>query len=355
MTSAPGWYGPPLDDDHRELRSMLDAFLEAKNVALQDDTEVVAALVRELAELGVWTLGTAEAAGGGGADLLMTMLAFERLGRRWPALAWASVQTHAAVDVLAGRAEFTTLISQLHAGTAAVSVVDARSVHVRLSRNGTNVSGSVARVDAAAEQPHLLILLDNDSALLVEPPGLITAPLRRTGLGGALTRALTVKADTATSHSLSGVDTAAALVRLRQGAAAVAAGIAGAAADAALEYASGRRQFGGPLTALPTVRQSLLGQRASAAVALNAATGAVADPVQAYAIQRAACDGAIDTAAAALQSHGGYGYLVEYPAERYLRDAVSFRAAVDTWSAATHSAAAMVGLVEDIPAVRDAS
>lgn len=349
MSAGPSWWGPELNDDQRELRSMLDGFIASKGVVLDDDPDRVAELVTELAELGVWTLGTGESAGGGGADHLMTLVAFERLGRGWPALGWAAVQAHAAVDVLSGRAEFAELIDQLHGGAAAVAVVDASSIHVRLSLDDDGLAGTVDRVDAAAQQPHLLVLAGEDAAYLVEHAFLTSEPLRRTGLGGALTRSLDVDAKSAVVHKLSGADNAAARVRLRLGAAAVAAGIAGAAADAALEYASGRRQFGAALTELPTVRQSLLGQRAAAAAPLMGAAAVGADPVQAYAVLRAACDGAIDAAAAALQSHGGYGYLVEYPVERHLRDAVSLRAAVDTWSAATTAASSVVGRIDDSP------
>jgi alkylation response protein AidB-like acyl-CoA dehydrogenase len=106
-----------------------------------------------------------------------------------------------------------------------------------------------------------------------------------------------------------GSTVAAARRRLRFGTAAVAAGIAGAAADAAASYATDRRQFGGPLTALATVRQSLLGQATRTAAALALAVAAADDDVQALAAAREACDAAVDVAAAALQSHGGYGYL----------------------------------------------
>jgi alkylation response protein AidB-like acyl-CoA dehydrogenase len=140
---------------------------------------------------------------------------------------------------------------------------------------------------------------------------------------------------------IDGADLASARVRLRLGAAAVAAGIAGAAADAAAEYAAGRVQFGAPLTALPTVRHSLLAQASAVTTMLAAVVAAPDDPGAAAAVQRAACDGAIDVCAAALQSHGGYGYLVEYGAERRLRDAVSLRAATDVQGAAAAAAGAL--------------
>ncbi|MGW4434985.1 acyl-CoA dehydrogenase family protein [Streptomyces sp. NPDC004596] len=338
------WRGPALDSDQRDLMAMLDDFAADHDIVLADNPEAVAGLVAELAELGVWTLGTAEAHGGGGADRATTAVALIQLGRSWPALGWAAAQAHTAADLLSGDDRCADLVTCVHTGTAAVAVADAGSAHVRLAWSGDTLHGSVDRVDVAAEAPYLLVLAGEDTALLVEPSALKPRPLRRTGLGGALTRSLEVDASGSTVLELTGVDVPAARARLRLGAAAVAAGIATAAADAAATYAAGRHQFGGALTAIPTVRQSLLAQASRVAVILTAVLAATEDdPVRSFATAREACDSAIDVAAAALQSHGGYGYLAEYPAERHLRDAVSLRAAADIQSAAVPTARSLVG------------
>ncbi|MEZ7005924.1 acyl-CoA dehydrogenase family protein [Streptomyces sp. AD55] len=338
------WHGPALDSDQRDLMAVLDDFATGREAALADDPDVVARLVRGLVALGVWTLGTPEEHGGGGADRATTALVLERLGRRWPALGWACAQAHAAVGVLAPDERCAGLTGRVHAGTAAVAVVDAGSAHVRLAWSGDTLTGTVDRVDAAAEAPYLLVLAGEDHAYLADPSACTARPVRRTGLGGALTRSLEVEASGAALLELTGVDAAAARVRLRLGAAAVAAGLAAVAAATATAYAAERRQFGAALTALPTVRQSLLDQTTRGAVALAAALAVADDPVRSLAAARAACDGAIDVAAAALQAHGGYGYLAEYPAERYLRDAVSLRAAADVQGAAVAAARTLVGL-----------
>jgi alkylation response protein AidB-like acyl-CoA dehydrogenase len=323
---------------------MLDGFIAAHDSDLGDDAEAVAKLVTELAGLGVWTVGTDDSSGGGGADRLLTATVFERLGRRWPALGWASVQAHAAIDVLAGTNAFAGLVAQLHSGRAAVAVVEASASHAHFSRSGRTVTGSVDRIDAAAPHPHLLVLADQDTALLIDSSALTSTPLRRSGFSGGFTRAVVVDAGDDAVHELIGVDSGAARLRLRLGAAAVAAGIAGAAADAAAEYAASRRQFGDALTAIPTVRHSLLEQVVGATISLSAVTTAAQEPVQSFAVLREACDRAIEVAAAALQSFGGYGYLAEYPAERYLRDAVSLRAAADPQGMASSTADSLVGV-----------
>lgn len=344
MSWSNGWWGPVIDGDDNDVRTMLDKFVAAHEPVLEDEPAVVAGLIVELAELGIWTVGTAESTGGGGAGRSLTVAVLERLGRAWPALGWAAAQAHAAVDVLAGDHRLADLATLIHAGRAAVAVVDATSAHVRLTWNGDTLTGSIDRVDAAAEHPHLLVLDGDDAAVLVAPTAAEATPLRRTGLGGAFTRSLDVQAGRDEIHELTAVDVPAARARLRLGAAAVAAGVAGASADDAARYASSRRQFGAPLTAIPAVRQSLLGQATRCVTTLGAVLAVADDPVQTFAVAREACDSAIDVAAAALQSHGGYGYLAEYGAQRRLRDAVSLRAATDTWSAAITTARTLVGL-----------
>jgi len=353
--------GPALDEEQRDLVAMLDAFVADHDVVLSDDADVVGGLATELAELGVWTIGTDERHGGGGAGRLTTAVAMERLGRAWPALGWAATQAHAAVDVLGGDDRFSDVVAAVHTAAAAIAVVDAMSPQVRLDWSAETLSGSVDRIDPAAEAPYLLLLGDDDTAVLVGPEAMTARPLERTGLGGALTRSVRLK-DTVpvgAVHRMGNVDVAAARTRLRQGAAAVAAGIAGAAAYAAAAYAAERHQFGGPLTDLPTVRQSLLDQAMRTSVALAVAFAAdegvggdrggkgggdVEGSVRTLAAVRHACDAAIEVAAAALQSHGGYGYLTEYPVERHLRDAVSLRAATDTQAATALTARTLVGL-----------
>jgi alkylation response protein AidB-like acyl-CoA dehydrogenase len=304
---------PSPTEDQSHLTAMLDALMSAEEVTLTDERpDEVAALRRQLAELGVWTLGVPEPWGGGGASDLLTATVFTRLGRRWAALAWAGVQAHAAAELLGAHERWAELVGNIHAGNVAVAVVD---------------SGRITRVDAAGERPHVLVLDGETTVRVHSPESLSFQPLRRTGLGGALTRS---------AHGagpgvlLDGTDVAAARVRLRLGAAAVAAGIADAAAEAALAYSAARHQFGDALTALPVVREQLFGSSGAAAVMLRQVLRtADAAPWQAAAVLDAACESAIEACAKAVQSHGGYGYLTEYPVEQLLRDAVSLRAACD--------------------------
>jgi len=95
-----------------------------------------------------------------------------------------------------------------------------------------------------------------------------------------------------------------------------------------VDYAKERRQFGQPLEAFQATQfkladmathleaARLLLHRAAAALDAGAPE---ATPLAAMA-KRLATDTGFDVVNAALQIHGGYGYLRDYPFERLLRD-----------------------------------
>jgi alkylation response protein AidB-like acyl-CoA dehydrogenase len=337
------WWGPTPDDDLRGVLDLVDDLLETRVLRVGDDrADDVDAARRTLAEHGLWTLGAAEAGGGGGADVGTTLAVLARLGGTWPALAWASVQAHSAAALLA-EGHDTDLLTAIHQG-AAVAVVSAGAADLEVSR--ARASGLLHRVDAAGVAPRVLVLVDPETAIVLPEETVEHGrPLRRTGLDGALTHACAVRADLPADAVIQGPVVSRARTLLLVGAAAVAAGVAEAAAHAALTYSAERVQFGAPLTQLPTVQASLGAQVDGARRLLRTALGAdLGDPVAAAAALAPILEDALDVAAAALQSHGGYGYMAEYAAEGLLRDLVSLRAASGSLDERRWAAAALVGV-----------
>jgi len=209
-------------------------------------------------------------------------------------------------------------------------VVDSAAMSVRLDRTGTSYVGTIHRVDPASELDSI-VLLDGDEAVWLPTETIQrTSPVRRSGLDGARTVAVGIDGvGIALGESADEVRAGAWL-----GAAAVAAGIAGAAVDQAVGYARGREQFGGPLTDLPVMRATLQRQAALVASSLAAALEAdISDVSQAAGVLATACDAALEVGGAALQVHGGYGYLTEYPVEQWVRASLSLRAAADAMQA----------------------
>jgi alkylation response protein AidB-like acyl-CoA dehydrogenase len=161
-------------------------------------------------------------------------------------------------------------------------------------------------------------------------------PLDRTGLDGALSATIEI---TGAGAPIDPAGVPGARVRLCAGGAAIAAGLAEAAAEAGISYSAQRQQFGGPLIDLPARIDGLAAMAARAAgLVRRAVHPAPMTPWQAAALLGDACESAIDVCADAVQALGGYGYLTEYPVERMLRDAVSLRAATAALAAARNDA-----------------
>ncbi len=116
----------------------------------------------------------------------------------------------------------------------------------------------------------------------------------------------------------------------RPGVASQAVGIAQGALDLAVEYACTRRQFGSPVSSFQGLGFMLadMAMKTEAARALTYSVARHIDsnpkdrPTKWAAMSKCfAGDVAVEVATNAIQVYGGYGYMREYPIEKYLRDA----------------------------------
>ncbi len=114
----------------------------------------------------------------------------------------------------------------------------------------------------------------------------------------------------------------------RLGIAACAVGVAQAAMDTAVAYARERRQFGRPIADLQGIRFMLadMATAVEAARALYLAAARRRDAGRPYTKQAAmaklfATDTAMRVTTDAVQVLGGYGYVSDFPVERYMREA----------------------------------
>jgi alkylation response protein AidB-like acyl-CoA dehydrogenase len=123
------------------------------------------------------------------------------------------------------------------------------------------------------------------------------------------------------------VDTLRILDRGRIGIAAWSVGIGQASLEASMTYASGRRQFGHPISDFQAIQFKIaeMATEVDASRLMTWRAAVLRDSGQEHTVQSSmaklyASEMAVRVALEAVQIHGGYGFIKEYPVERYLRD-----------------------------------
>jgi alkylation response protein AidB-like acyl-CoA dehydrogenase len=123
------------------------------------------------------------------------------------------------------------------------------------------------------------------------------------------------------------VDTLRILDRGRIGIAAWSVGIAQGSLEAAMKYATGRRQFGHAIAEFQGIQFKIadMATQVDAARLLTWRAAAQRDAGQEHTVPSSmaklfASEMAVQVALEAVQIHGGYGFIKEYPVERFLRD-----------------------------------
>ncbi len=124
------------------------------------------------------------------------------------------------------------------------------------------------------------------------------------------------------------IDTLRLLDKGRIGIAAFSLGIAQAAFEASISYARARRQFDHPIADFQAIQFKVaeMATKLDAARLLTWRAAALADRGKPHTAESSmaklfASESAVETALEAVQLHGGYGYIKDYPVERHLRDA----------------------------------
>ncbi len=118
---------------------------------------------------------------------------------------------------------------------------------------------------------------------------------------------------------------------------AISLGIAEAAYDASIKYSKERTQFGRAICEFPMVQEMLIDMKTRIETARLLVYNAAAqcDKGYNYALDSRIArlqsgEAAVFAGIKAIQVHGGYGYIKEYPVERYLRDAKAIQVLNET-------------------------
>lgn len=350
-----------LNDDQAAIQAAARAFAEAElaphSARWDEDREFPVETLRAAAALGFAGLYVREEVGGSGLSRLDAALVFEELSRGDVSVA-AYISIHNMVSWMIDRfgndaqrqrwlprlATMELLSSYCLTEPGAGS--DAASLATRAERDGDDyvLTGAKAFISGAGTSDLYLVMARTGeggargvSAFVVEAgtPGLsFGAQERKMGWNAQPTAMVHFDGVRVPAENRIGAEgegfrfAMAGLDGGRINIAACSLGGAGLALETAREHLSARRQFGRPLADF----QALQFRLADMATELEAARLMVrraafaldaGDPdatLYCAMAKRFATDGGFEVANQALQLHGGYGYLRDYPLERIVRD-----------------------------------
>jgi butyryl-CoA dehydrogenase len=324
-------------------------------------------IVRRMGELGLFGLPFPERWGGAGGDFLSYCIAIEEISR---ADAGIGITLEAAVslgaapihaygtreqkerflpDLLSGRRLWSFGLTEPQAGSDAgatqtrADLVDGcwvvNGAKQFITNSGTDISAGVtitavtARRQGAARGEISAILVPRDT------PGYVVQPAYdKLGWHSSDTHPLTFDDCRVPEENLLGrrggglrqfLHT---LTGGRVAIAALSVGLAQACLDASLEYARERTQFGRPISSFQAIQFKIADMAMEvelarlitykAAVAYQGSTGAPGEVQRLAAMAKLFSSETSKRAAdQAVQIHGGYGFMEEYPVARYWRDA----------------------------------
>jgi alkylation response protein AidB-like acyl-CoA dehydrogenase len=354
-----------LEPEHVAIREAVRAFVErdvVPTVAVRERAdEYPADLLPALAELGVLGMTIPTELGGSGLDMVAFALVFEELARGWMGLAsvvgssasgaWLIARygtdeqrARYLTDLAVGRRMSGIALTEPGAGS------DLKAIRLTAVRHDDAyvVSGTKTMITQAAHADPLLVLAVTDpdasprhrgmSLLAVErdTPGCDAASrigklghrgveLCEVHFDGAIvpaTNLLGCEHGQGLSQMLSALD------RGRVYMAASSVGIARASLESATRYSVEREAFGKPIAEHQAIKLKLADMairiEAARALTLDAARlldGGASAGTQAAMAKVFASEAAIHCSMEAMRVLGGYGFTVDFPVERYYRDA----------------------------------
>jgi hypothetical protein len=333
-----------LDDEQALLVATLRRWSEKQLRLWAADADRAAAppadLWKSAGELGLLVDAVPEAAGGmldGAYSHLGRALRGYELGRGCAALSAlveSNVEPALAVERWGSAAAKDSLFSALAGGRIAVFANDfyERLAVAAGARGGLTVSGKLGPLPGLAAASHTLLAAGGALFLVALEEGRVAAAAPSGWRAAAWGSLALERVEVAPEMVLGGADVEAVLAWYRVSLAARALGVAAAAIEHAAAYAEDRVQFGQPIGRF----QSLARMRDSNQTAIAAARAYVLQA--AWEIDRGAAS-AGDTASRArdlaadvvtratieaVQIHGGYGFVNDFPVEKLMRDARAF-------------------------------
>jgi short-chain 2-methylacyl-CoA dehydrogenase len=350
-----------LTDEQQDVRRLVREFAEAEVRPVAGELDRTKSfpyeIVRKLGELGLMGIPYPEEYGGGGADNLSYAIAIEELTRvdssvaitvaahtslgTWPVYAFGSddQKEEWLPSLCSGRQLGAFGLTEPEAGS------DAGNTRTRatpedghwvingakqfITNAGTDITGCVTISARTAEDEISNILVPNGT------PGYeIGEPYRKMGWNASDTRPLAFEDCRVPEQNLVGVrghgfqQFLQTLDGGRIGVSAMGVGLAQGALDEALAYAKERIAFGQSISKFQTIQAKLadLSTEIAAARLLTYKAAIEKDLGRSFSLTAAQAKLktgrlAVRASEEAVQIHGGYGYIEEYPVARFYRDA----------------------------------
>jgi alkylation response protein AidB-like acyl-CoA dehydrogenase len=355
-----------LNDDHIALRGMVHDFVDQRVIPvaseLEAKNEYPTELVNELAELGMFGITVSEEFGGSNVDYVSYGLIFEELARGWMALASLVYTTSSGgylIDTFGTQEQKERFLPELVEGkrmsgialTEPSTGTDLKEIKLTARKDGDNyiLNGSKIFITHARHADPLVALVKTDptaepahrggmSLFLIEQgtPGFsFGSDYDKLGHRGLeLCELIFEDAIVPSSNLLGGKEgegfyqMMAALDRGRIYMAAAATGITQASLERSIEYSQQRETFGKPIGEHQAIQLKLANMataiEASRLLYINAALNTEANgraSIESGMAKVFATDMSVEMTYEAIKIHGGYGYIKEFPLERFFRDA----------------------------------
>src|SRR5580704_16023031 len=352
-----------LSDEQRQIRDTLADFAEREikphASAWEKDATVPRHVVEQLGELGFLGVAFPEKYGGGGADTLSQVLVVEGISRYDAGVglscaahmslssghiglfASEALKAHYLPDMLAAKKIGAWCLTEPESGS------DAAAMRTKAVRTGDNYRIDGAKMfitnGGVADVYVVMAVTDGDagrtgvSAFIVDrgTPGLSNGrKIEKLGLHSSDTAEVVFDNVSIPASSLIGEpgmgyrQTLKVLEGGRIGIAGFAAGIARGAMEDAAAYAKERRQFGQAIADFQAIQWMIadMATRIEASWVLTGRAAALRDAGKPFAREASmaklfASETAMWSTTKAVQIHGGYGYVTDFPVERYMRDA----------------------------------
>ncbi len=350
-----------LSDDHELLRRTVRDFAQQEVAPVAEDLDrekrFPLELVAKMGELGWMGIPFPESVGGAGGDTMAYALAVEELTRVDSSVA-ITLCAHTSLgtqpiylfgderqkaellpDLCAGRKLGAFGLTEPEAGSDAGNVKTRASLgdggwtingaKQFITNAGTPISGHVAITALTGEGEISNLIVENGTAGYEQG-----TPYRKMGWNASDTRPLTFTDCRVPQENLLGPRGAGFKQFLhildigRIGVAAMGVGLAQGALDEALAYAKERRAFGQPISKFQAIQAKLadMATEIEAARLLVYKSAWLKDQGQNFSLTAAQAKLktgrlAVRCAEEAVQIHGGYGYIEEYPVCRFYRDA----------------------------------